>query len=315
MSGPIDLSQLPPPRVVETLDYEAILAERKARLLDLIPADQRAEITAVLELESEPLTKLLEENSYRELVWRRRVNEAAQAVLLPHAAGADLDAVAALTNTERLVIGPGDPEATPPVPPSYESDAALRIRAQEAWEGLSPGTRLGYEHAARGADGRVRDVRALSPAPAEVSVVVLSHATEDDEGDGRADAALLAAVEARLLDEDGPRIIGDRLQVISAEIVDYAIQARLRLYDDAAPTAELILAEARRRTDEFVAVQHRLSRPLGVPIYRDGVMAAMHVPGVMHVELTEPSGHLLIEPTQAARCTGIEIELGGDDAG
>ena len=36
----VDLSQLPAPDVVEALDYESILAERKATLVSLFPADQ-----------------------------------------------------------------------------------------------------------------------------------------------------------------------------------------------------------------------------------------------------------------------------------
>ena len=64
----IDLSQLPPPQVVQQLDYEQILAERKAYLISLYPADQQASIAAILALESEPLTKLLQENAYREMM-------------------------------------------------------------------------------------------------------------------------------------------------------------------------------------------------------------------------------------------------------
>lgn len=306
MNNAIDLSQLPAPNIIEPLDYETLLAERKARLVALYPEEEREAITELLALESEPTVKLLQENAYRELLLRQRINEAVRAVLLPYATGADLDNVAALMSTRRLVIDPGDPAATPPVPPTLESDAALRIRAQEAWEGLSPGTRPGYEHAARSADGRVRDVRALSPAPAEALVVVLSH-----EGDGVASAELLQVVETQLLDDDGPRIIGDRLTVQSAEIVEYEIDAVLHLYDDASPTAELTLNEAHQRTDEFVQMHHRLGRPLGVSVYRDAIKAAMHAPGVMHVELTQPAEHVLTLPTQAARCTGVKIALGG----
>ena len=39
----IDLSQLPAPDVVETLDFEAILAERKATLISLYPDNKRSE--------------------------------------------------------------------------------------------------------------------------------------------------------------------------------------------------------------------------------------------------------------------------------
>lgn len=76
----IDLSQLPAPYVVEMLDYETILAERKAVLVSLYPEAQQGAIARTLSLESEPLVKYLQENAYREIIWRQRVNEAAQAV-------------------------------------------------------------------------------------------------------------------------------------------------------------------------------------------------------------------------------------------
>ena len=66
MSTPIDLTQLPAPSVVEVLDFEAILAGRKADLVSLLPEAKHAAVTALLELESEPATKLLEENAYQE---------------------------------------------------------------------------------------------------------------------------------------------------------------------------------------------------------------------------------------------------------
>lgn len=51
----IDLNQLPPPQVVEQIDFEQILNERKAYAISLWPADQQAEIAGRLALESEPL--------------------------------------------------------------------------------------------------------------------------------------------------------------------------------------------------------------------------------------------------------------------
>ncbi|RBH41297.1 baseplate assembly protein, partial [Pseudomonas sp. MWU13-2860] len=61
---PIDLSQLPAPDIVDELDYEMILAEKKARLVALYPKEQQDEIAATLELESEPMVKLLQEAAY-----------------------------------------------------------------------------------------------------------------------------------------------------------------------------------------------------------------------------------------------------------
>ena len=48
----IDLSQLPAPIVVEVLDYEDILAERKATLISLYPEEQREAVARTLALES-----------------------------------------------------------------------------------------------------------------------------------------------------------------------------------------------------------------------------------------------------------------------
>ncbi|MGD7330276.1 baseplate assembly protein, partial [Ralstonia pseudosolanacearum] len=133
----IDLSQLPAPAVVETLDYEAILAERKDYFVSLYPADQRDAVRATLELESEPITKLLQENAYRELVWRQRVNDAARGVMLAFAEGEDLEQIAANFNVQRLTITPADDTTVPPTPAVMEGDDSLRERAQEAFEGLS----------------------------------------------------------------------------------------------------------------------------------------------------------------------------------
>ena len=65
------MTTLPPPKMLEQLDYENILAERKTAFLNSLPADQRDQVAAVLALESEPITKLLQESSYRELVLRQ----------------------------------------------------------------------------------------------------------------------------------------------------------------------------------------------------------------------------------------------------
>ena len=96
MTTLIDLSLLPAPNVIEPLDYETLLADRKARLLALAPTAQQAELAAVLALESEPLTQFLQETAYRELLLRARINDAARACMLPWATGADLDNLGAL---------------------------------------------------------------------------------------------------------------------------------------------------------------------------------------------------------------------------
>lgn len=291
---PIDLAQLPDPKVVEQLDYEQILEQRKAALLALWPEAERAEIAARMALESDPLNKLLQENAYRELVWRQRVNEAALATLLAKARGVDLDQVAANYNVRRLVVTP----ATDQAPAVMEGDDALRERAQMAFEGLSTaGPRNAYVYHARSADGRVADATAVSPAPAEVVVTVQALA-----GDGSAPADLLAGVLAALSDED-VRPVADRVTVQGAQILPYSVTATLYLASTG-PEAEPILAAAEARCRALVNARRRL----GVEVSASAVHAALHVEGVRKVQL---NGWADIVPTayQAGYCTGIHLSL------
>jgi len=299
MSGysAIDLSLLPVPDVVETLDFEVILAAMKADLAARAP-----ELAAVLALESEPVVKLLEVAAYRELLLRARVNDAAEAVMLARAVGADLDNLAALFGVVRLVISPGNPSAIPPVPPTLESDADLRRRAQLALEGFSTaGPEGAYVFHALSAAADVLDASAVSPSPGDVLVTVLSRT-----GSGAAPAPLLATVAAAL-NADEVRPLCDNVVVQSAAIVSYAITATLYFYPG--PDSAVVLAAAQTAATAYAAAQHRLGRD----VTRSGLFAALHQPGVQRVELAAPAASLTIGSAQASWCTGITLTNGGVD--
>ncbi len=293
----ITLSQLPQPDVIEVLDFETILAERKAYFVSLYPADQQAAIAATLALESEPITKLLQENAYRELILRQRINDAAVANMLAWAKGSDLDNLVANWKVQRLIIQPGDDTATPPVPEIKEDDEALILRALMAWDGLSVAGPTGaYEYFALSADGKVADAKGSSPAPAEALITILS-----TEGDGTADATLLASVTQALSHED-KRPVADRLTVQSAGIIHYTIAAKLHI-DSQGAEVDVILQAARDQLAAFINPRRRI----GVEVPRSAIDAALHVQGVRKVELT---GWVDIIPssTQAAYCTGFTVE-------
>ncbi|EOG5604221.1 baseplate assembly protein [Providencia stuartii] len=298
----IDLSQLPPPDVVESLEFELIFTERKNALIAAVPEEQRAAIARTLALESEPLTKLLQENSYRELILRQRINEAARASMVAFAAGTDLDQLAANNNVKRLMLSAGDPNAVPPIPPVYESDADLRVRIPSAFEGLSVAGPVGsYEHHARSADGRVADASVISPAPAHVTVTVLSR-----EGNGSAPADLIEKVDTALNDED-VRPVADRVTVQSAKIVNYEIDAVIYCYPS--PEYEPITAAAEAQLKRYTTQQHRLGRD----IVLSAIYAALHVQGVQRVEIKKPVADIKLDKTQASYCTNINVSLGGSD--
>nr|WP_310617847.1 baseplate assembly protein [Pantoea cypripedii] len=298
----IDLSQLPAPDVVETLDYETLLAERKATLISLYPEDQQEAVANTLALESEPIVKILEENAYRELILRQRINEAATAVMVAYALGDDLDQLGANNGVTRLAITPADETTIPPTAAVMESDDDYRARIAAAFEGLSVAGPTGaYEYHAKSADGRVADASAISPSPAVVTVTILGR-----EGNGAAADDLLTVVDAALNDED-VRPVADRVSVQSAEIVDYAIEAELYLYPG--PEAEPIRAASEAKLAAYVTAQKRLGRDIRL----SALYAAMHVEGVQRVNLIRPVADVVLDKTQAAYCTGYTLTVGGSD--
>lgn len=299
MSGLVDFSKLPAPDVVEQLDFETIFAVRKARLIELTPVDQRDAMAVTLELESEPIVKLLQENAYRELILRQRVNEAAVAVMLPYAKDDDLDNLVAFFEVARLTIVKPDPTANPPVLGEYEDDDALLERAQNAFEGLSiAGPTKAYEFHARSADGRVADASCVSPEPCEILITALGVAD-----DGSVPAEALEAIRAKLSEEE-IRPVGDRLTIQSASVQDYTIVADL-FVTDSSPEKALLLPVALKNAQAFAKARRRL----GLSIYRSKIDAALAIEGVENVIISEPAADIARDKSQAAICTDIKLRL------
>ena len=298
----VDLSLLAAPDVVDELDYETILAERKATLVSLYPEEQQEAVARTLTLESEPIVKLLQENAYREVIWRQRVNESARAVMLAYAAGNDLDNIGANFSVRRLVITPADETTLPPTPAVMESDTDYRLRVQQAFEGMSVAGSVGaYQFHGRSADGRVADISVTSPSPACVTISVLSR-----ENNGVASDELLTVVRNALNAED-VRPVADRVTVQSADIVDYQITASLYLYPG--PESEPIRAAAVKKLEGYISPQHRRGRDIRL----SAIYAALHVEGVQRVELAAPVADLVLSSAQASFCTDYRIVIGGSD--
>nr|WP_314494085.1 baseplate J/gp47 family protein [uncultured Pseudomonas sp.] len=292
----IDLTALPAPAVLETLDFEETYQAELAIFQQLMEQDGQ-EWSAPLE--SDPVTKLIELGSYRRLLNRARVNDAGKALLLAYAKGTDLDQLAANVSLQRLVVQAEDLTAVPPVPAVMEEDDALRERVQLVYEGLTTaGPRNSYILHARNASGLVADATAESPSPAVVVITVLSL-----DGTGAAPAELLDAVAAQLNDDD-VRPVADRVTVQSAQILPYKVSAKVFMVSNG-PENEAILATCRTRLQAWVNPRRRL----GVEVARSGVDAQLHIDGVSRVELT---GWADIKPTkaQAAWCTDISVVRG-----
>lgn len=293
MSSAIDLSRLPPPTVVEPLSYEEILAAWVADLQARDPA-----FTALTD--SDPAMKVLQVGAYREMLFRQRVNDAARSVMVAYAAGANLDQLGAIMGVTRFLLTEADPVAgTPAV---YESDDDFRRRIVLAPEALSvAGPEAAYVFHALSAHSDVRDASAISPAPGEVLVTVLSHT-----GAGVPAAPVLAAVTARV-SADNVRPLTDDVTVQAATVVDYQVQATLFTFTG--PDPSVVIAEAQKRVEALVDESRRLGRDVN----RSAFFAALHVPGVQRVDLIQPAADQVLDRTQAAHCTGIALTHGGLD--
>lgn len=287
----VNLSALPAPDIVEPLDFEAIFA---AMLADLQARDSA--FSALVE--SDPAYKILQVAAYRELLLRQRVNDATRAVMLAFATGADLDHIGANFGVARLVIEPGNPDAIPPVPPTLESDADFRARIQLSPEGYTTaGSEGSYVFHALGADGGVKDAKAISPAPGEVTVYVLARS-----GSGTASPELLASVQAAL-NADRVRPMTDQVTVLSAALVPYTIEAELVVYPGPAP--EVVLQAALDAVSAYAEAQRRI----GYDVTISGLYAALHQPGVQRVNLATPTASIAIGEGQASHCTGITLTV------
>lgn len=297
----VDFSQLIQPDIIEEIDFEALYTERKEALIQLWPSEEQPSIRQTLTRESEPLVKLLQENCYREMILRNRINQAARALLLAYATKNDLDQLGANFNVKRLVVSPADNSTTPPTEAVMESDDAFRERIQLAFDTLSvAGPEAAYKKFARDADGRVGDVSVVSPQPAYITLTIL----QADSLTGAASPELIQIVSNAVTAED-VRPIGDRVTVQSASIVNYAINAKLFISKD--PEAATLLQQAMANVTAYATKQKRLGRSIRL----SAIYAALHINGVNRVELISPLTDVVLTPEQASYCTNISVTIGG----
>ena len=294
----IDLSLVPAPAVVEPLDFEAILAARKAALVALWPEADRPALEATLAIEGEALTLFLQESAYRELLLRARINDAAHAVMLAYATGPDLDQIGANYGVLRLTITPANPAAVPPVAAVLEADPDYRARILLRLAALSvAGPEDAYLYHAQSADPRVAHVTAQSPSPGEVLITVLARS-----GNGTPPADLLAAVEAAL-SAKAVRPLTDHVTVPAPTIVPFAVTATLSTYPG--PDAAVLLAQAQAALADYLESVRRI----GYDITLSGIYGALQRPGVHRVTLTSPAADVIIDNSSAGHCTAINVTL------
>lgn len=271
----IDIKTLPPPAVLETLEYEAALAQAKAMLIELHP-----EISEVINLESDPAAKILQTIVYIEITLRAHVNDALKSNLIALATGSDLDHRAAFYGIARL------PE---------ETDDRFRLRVQLRIAALAGnGTAEQYRATALGASIDVVDAGIMQSPPGQIAVAVWAKAGSEPE-------TVLPAVHAALTAEPA-KILGVPVTVHLAR--PRVIDIVGTLYRETSAPLSIV-------TDLALALPGKIDAfaRLGRDIVKSWLTAQLHVSGISKVELQFSDCNL--EPDEYAVSGKIALTDGG----
>ena len=274
----IDLSALPPPDVIETLDYEAILKAMRDDLVARFPL-----ITGVIDLESEPARKMLEVFAYRELGLRARVNDPARAVMLAFSSGGDLDHLGALYSVSRL---PG------------EDDTRFRKRVSLAPEALSVAGPTGaYQFHAMTADLSIHDVSVISDRPGRVIVTVMV-AGDNPEPSSELLTKVRIAINSKVV-----RPLTDEVVVTGPKVVRTPIACKIALYPG--PDSGVVRIAAQQALADLV----KKNNLLGFDLKRSAIFAAAHRDGVYGVEIASPAQDVLVTARELVKVTGVTVNV------
>lgn len=300
----VDFSQLPEPTLIQELDYESIFNERKEKFIALYPVAEQNQWRTILNRESDPVVKVLQENAYLELLYRNKCNADARSLLLAYAEGPDLDHLA-LTEygLMRLIVTPADNSVVPPSPAIYESDDRLKERCLLQYDGMNTaGSSNAYKFFTLTADGRVDGVKVHSDTdkPYLLDIII----SQVDSQNGEATQELIDIVQAAL-DPEHVRPVCDRPIVKSSIAKPYQITARLFVGKNAEDS--LLLEAANIRIQNYI----QKARKNGQSIRLSALYAALHVDGINRVVIDAPAADIEIDVYHHPHCTATSITIGG----
>jgi len=280
-----DFSTLPPPEVIKTFYFEAILADRMADLRQrLLAAGIDYDVG---HLETDILKVVHLGDSMREVTLRAAINDAAMANLLAFALGGDLDHLAFFYDVERLV---------------GETDDALRDRTVLSIKARSPGgSEWWYAAAAKRADVRIRSVKPYR----EKFWPIIHIAVLSSENGGIPDQRMLDAVTAEIM-SDRVRLLNDTIVIEPAVASGTDIEADIWLLPDAAFGLMDVLPEILRQAWQAEAA-------IGFDLEPSWIEARLHVAGVKRVRLRSPSASVIASEGVALTPGSIKLNYMGRD--
>ncbi|ODT13953.1 MAG: hypothetical protein ABS35_36335 [Kaistia sp. SCN 65-12] len=281
----IDLTTFPPPEAIETLDFEALLATRMARIQARFAQDGIS--YDVGDLETDPVKIQAEDAAYGEQLLRAQINDSVRANLLALSTGTDLDHLGAFYDVVRM---------------EGEADDRLRMRIQLAIQGRSPGgTGPRYAYAALSASQRVADASVYRVGTTPVIQIAVVAA----DNNGVADAGLLALV-SNAVTAPAVRLINDTIQVIAAVTDTIDVAARIWLLPDA--PGSLVSALVPTLRADWAA-----EGGLGFDLTREWLVGRLMKTGVQRVEILVPDANVIVPPGRAVALGAIDLVFVGRD--
>ncbi|MDD1141634.1 baseplate J/gp47 family protein [Pseudomonas sp. TNT2022 ID233] len=320
-------NQLAEPAIVKVEEFEPLLAEFKAFVVEFVAArspENAAKLEVSLQNESELLTLALEAFTVRLQTQERKYNARIKQMLAWWAEGSNLDARLADMGLERQTITPGDTAAYPPVLPVMESDDDARLRYYLAPHAPAAGSRMQYRREVLtlgerpkvsvdpisagvvnvtytfdpdGFAAQVKDGNGRRTAPGQVTVTVLARA-----GDGTPSENLLGAVRTHFARAD-VKPETDQVLVQGAEIINYKIRAIA--YINSGPDAALTESTAETQLQKYADACHRLEGRVDLT----WIDYTLHSAGAIRLEILEPLAPIATTASQAPYCTAVEVEV------
>ena len=284
------LTALPAPDLIEIPDYDEILTRVISRLRTIDP-----NYTSIVE--GDPGYSICQAVTFEIVMILQRINDAARAVLVTHAKGADLDNVGANLSVYRQVIQMEDLEADPPLPEILEDDTRFRDRIINKLERLAPGSQEWYRGNALESSSQVQNAVAKRTAPGTATVYIQSIAEN-----AVPNAALLQTVRDYIT-EEARRFIDDTIIVSAIGIRSYALTASIK------PVLGLdrdtVLADIQQKANDFV-IERKL---IGQAIPLSHIYAALITDAVSEIDLTAPVSNIVPTDIEVPVATSVTVTL------
>ena len=296
----INLQNLPPPRVIESVNYAEILADLQAYFVAKNPI-----YTSIVE--GDPGYTLLEAIAYSAALLYGRINDAAKAVLVTHAAGSDLDTLAAAFAITRH---------------TGETDTALRRRVINQLETIALGSEAWYHKHMLAASPQIQDARVYrKPDPNDPTqdiageVVVYVQRTPTPDADTHIPEPALLQVIRNYLHAVGYNYNGDTQAAIAAQkrrfLCDTVTVAPITL-EPYVVTAEITVLDGLDKTVVLQDVQSKIkafatdNAQIGQKIPLSRIYATLDTDAVLEVGITWPSADVVPLKTQVPVAIGEE---------